>query len=223
MRILALVAGTNDPSNADVLADAFLRGAKEYGGNVQKIRLKDLTIDHFELKHYDRQTSPEPDFVRIAQAVGEADGIVIASPVWNFSVPAHLKNLLDRLGSVLMDENHAMGTLNGKPFYFMYSCGSPSVAFPLLRRTLSHLAQHIRYFRGTVLGTHIEPRCTPGKGVFGLVVDKRPNSLNAVSAKGKHFALAVDTFKKTGKLPLREALSLKLWTWAQKIRRKLGL
>ena len=84
MKILVLVAGTNDPSNSNTLADAFIEGMKACPSvDVMKIRLKDLKIDHFTLENYKKVCATNDDFCKIQEHVEGAAGIVIASPVWN--------------------------------------------------------------------------------------------------------------------------------------------
>ncbi|MDD4318718.1 MAG: NAD(P)H-dependent oxidoreductase [Candidatus Peribacteraceae bacterium] len=218
MKILALVAGMNEPSNSDTLADAFLAGIKQRMNDaiVEKIRLKAVTLEQFSLKHYDPAAPVSDDFPGIEKRMKEVHGIVIASPVWNFSVPAHLKNLLDRMGSFAMDERKAKGALNGKPFYLLFTGGAPAAAWNgLLKRTTSHVGQSIRYFGGSVLGEHFEGRCTLGAGKFGLVLDKRPAALKAVAAKGAVFAKAVERYAATGNLPMTETILVRTWKFVQ--------
>ncbi len=224
MKILALVAGTNVPGNADTLADAFLEGAKAKGASVEKMRIANLDLAPFSLKFYDAETDQGADFERLKQAVLAADGILIATPIWNFSVPGHLKNLIDRLGSFCLDETHSVGTLKGRPCFLLYTGGSPGPAWTgLMRRTVSHLPVSLRYFGMVITGHHYEARCTPGRGKFALVVDKRPESQQKVRTDGAHFAEITSTYATTGKLPAREAFLLKAFQTAQKLKRKLGL
>ncbi len=226
MRILLLVAGTNDPSNSDYLADRFVEGMSTTGNvEINKIHLKDLHIDHFTLDHYKQETPQGEDYLKVEKALQESSGVVIASPIWNFGVPGHLKNLIDRMGRCCLDiESRSLGMLKGKPFFLLYTGGSPYPAWTgLQRRTVSHLPVSIRYFGGVVIGAHYEGRSTKGKGEFGLVVDQRPDSIAAVKEKGKHFAGIVRTFAETGKLPLRERFLVWVFKTAQKLKRKLGL
>ncbi len=46
----------------------------------------------------------------------------------------------------------------------------------------------------------------PSRGTFGLVVDKRPESLNRVRGKGASFAHFVRKFLESGRLPLRHRI-----------------
>ncbi len=224
MQILALVAGTNDPSNADTLADAFLAGARMKGAETTKLYVRELDLEHFSLKFYEPTTDQGTGFEILKKAILACDGLVIATPVWNFGIPAHLKNLVDRLGSFCLDETHSVGTLGGRPCFLLYTGGTPLPAWTgLQRRTVSHLPVSMRYFGLVVIGHHYEERCTPGRGKFALVVDKRKGCLEKMNTVGAHFAEVVGVRVKTGKLPLREALLLKAFQTAQKIKRKLGL
>jgi len=223
-RIAIIVAGTNEPGNADFLADRFAEGALSVPGVViEKIRLKDLRMDHFTLRHYEPLTHDTDDFPKVREMILRADAVVLASPIWNFSVPSHLKNLIDRMGAFGLDETHSIGTLNAKPFFLLFTGGSPLAAWPLLKKTTSHLPASIQYFGGAVLGRHYEGRCTKGRGVFGLVVDQRLRSIAAVRAKGKAFGLTVLACQRTGRLPWKYHAMQKTIRFAQKAKRKLGL
>lgn len=226
VKILVLVAGTNDPSNADCLADYFSEGLKCVAGTeVEKIRLKDLSIEHFHLEHYNAATDQGEDFRKIQTLVTDADGVVIATPIWNFSIPAHLKNLIDRMGSFGLDaESHSLGMLKGKPFYLLFTGGSPAIVWTgLQKKTTSHLPTSIGYFGGAVLGSHYEERCTRGRGQFGCVVNTRKGTEEGVSAKGQRFAIVVEQFSKTGRLPLKHRIKMGIVRVGQQIKKKLGL
>lgn len=222
VRIAVIVAGTNEPSNSNALADAMIEGMRGEGVTVEKVRLKDLEIAHFNLSCYG-SSCPVDGLTRVEKIIRESDGVVIATPMWNFSVPAHLKNLIDRMGGFALDESRSIGTLNGKPFFLIYTAGMPKAAWTLLRKTISHMPISIQYFGGSVLGTHFEGGCTLGRGNFGLVVDKRPASLQNMREKGAAFARSAERFKRTGVLPLTYRLIKKFVRFAQQVKKKLGL
>ena len=224
LSVLIIVAGTNEPSNSNVLADAMAEGIRSIdGAEIQKVRLKDLQMAHFGLECYGPHC-PQDDLQKVQSMIMAADAVVIASPVWNFSIPAHLKNLIDRMGAFSLDEqSHSLGMLGGKPFFLLLTGGTPAAAWPLMKRTTSHLPVSIQYFGGSVVGTHFEPGCTLGRGVFGLVVDRRPESLATMRSKGKSFALLVQNYKKTGVLPLKYRLIKWFVRMAQKVKKGLGI
>ncbi|MBI5155890.1 NAD(P)H-dependent oxidoreductase [Candidatus Peregrinibacteria bacterium] len=220
MKILILVAGTNEPSNSNVLADAFAEGARSVSGiEVEKIRLKDLTIDHFTVENYKKTCVSDDDFCDLQEKIEAAKGIAIASPIWNFSVPAHLKNLIDRMGAFALDEEtHSQGQFGGKPFTFLFTGGVPVIAWKaLMYVTTLHVSEAMKYYGATITGRSFEPRCQPAKGKFGLVVDKRPDSLAKARRNGVRFAKLTKLFSETGKLPLRIRLISSFFTWAYRV------
>lgn len=223
--ITVIVAGTNEPSNSNVLADSMIEGMKHVSPSVivNKVRLKDVSIDHFNLDCYGA-SCPVDTLSNVESLIQTSDGVIIATPVWNFGVPAHLKNLIDRMGSfALDDQSRSLGTLNGKPFYLIFTGGMPKAAWPLIRKTISGLPYAIQYFGGSVVGTHFEGGCTLGRGVFGLVVDKHPESLRVMREKGQKFSLVVQRYAKTGKLPLKYILIKKFVRLVQTVKKKMGL
>lgn len=206
-----------------MLADEFIHGLRQLPqAEIEKVRLKDLQIEHFTIDVYDPHCSQEEDFCRVQRLVEKADGIVIASPIWNFSVPAHLKNLLDRMGSFALDDSRSKGTLGGKPFFLIFTGGAPMPAWlGMMQMTTSHVREALRYFGATPAGTHFEPKCAKGRGEFGLVVDKRPESLAAVRDKGRQFAEVVKTFAETGTLPRGKQGMGMLYRWANAVMKRL--
>lgn len=224
LTILVLVAGTNQPSNSDALADAFIQGVHQLEGtHVEKIRLRTLAIEHFSVDLYDPKCTQEDDFCKLQKLIEDADGVLITTPIWNFSVPAHLKNLIDRMGSFALNETRNRGTLKGKPFYFIFTGGAPKVAWrAMMRKTTSHLPESIRYFGGTPIGSHFEGKCLHGPGQFGLVVDKRPESLESVRKQGYEFAGIVKHFRETGRLPVGKELFSRAYEWGKSILNKIS-
>lgn len=218
--ITVIVAGTNEPSNADFLAERFMEGMRETGAVVSKLRLNDLHIKHFTLDRYAAHCSDkDDDFCRVEPLVSEADGVVIATPVWNFSVPAHLKNLIDRIGAFALDaEGHSRGQLKAKPFFIIYTGGAPMIAWKaLLYITTLHVTEAIKYYGGTVIGRHFEPKSVLGRGKFGLVVDKRPATIEAMKWKGKKFAEVAAHYAENGSLPLRVRLAYQFFSFLYRV------
>lgn len=222
MRFLTLIAGTNEPSNSALLAQTFSNTLSSHGHNITTIRLKDTTIDHFTLACYASDFKHEDDLLRIRDAIDAADGIVIAMPIWNFAVPAHLKNLIDRLGTFYLDvETRSRGLLNGKPFYCIFTGGAPTPAWTgMMKFTTSFVPDSLRYFGANPVGSFFEGKCVTGRGTFGLVVDKRPQTLDRIRAEAQHFLTIVTSYARTGKAPLRYRLKGMLMHWIDRMLRK---
>lgn len=223
MKIFILVAGTNELSNSNALADAFIQGIHQLGDvEVHKRRLKDMKLEQFTVDFYDPTCTIEEDFCILQEFIEEADGFVFATPIWNFSVPGHLKNFIDRMGSFALDETRSKGTLGGKPFYAIFTGGAPAPAWiGLMKKTTSHIAESMRYFGATPIGSHFEEKCTKGRGKFGLVVDSRPESLANVRRQGHNFAKVVKRFAETGELPAQKKLLKTIYSWGQAVMKKL--
>lgn len=225
MKLVVICGSTNAPSNSTLLAQRFAAGFRmvDTAAEVQEFHLRNLNIEQFSLKHYEPTCDQGDDFCRLRDAIVAADAVVLASPVWNFGVPGMVKNFIDRMGSFGLDAQHAFGTLKGKPFFLIYTMGAPTPAQTFMRRMVSFVAAGIEYFGACVVGTHFEGGCTPGKGVFGLVVDQRPAALESAEAKGQTFATTVRTIQSTGKLPYRLELRRKMVRLGQLIKKKLGI
>ena len=220
MEILVLVAGTNDPSNADCLADAFVHGMEEGRSlHVRKIRIRDLQLQHFTLELYKEGADQGPDLRRIEELAMHADAIVVSSPVWNYSVPAHLKNLIDRMGSFALDrETRTKGQLRSTPCFFLFTGGAPVVAWKgLMRFTTHHVREAFRYFGGTIVGSHYVGKCMVGRGTFGCVLNERPDVIVATKKRGRAFVRVVERFRETRVLPLRFRIFNAAYTLGQRI------
>lgn len=206
--VAVIVAGTNDVSNANVLADELIEGMKNVPGvTFEKIRLRELSLHHFTLEDY-AEESCEPDYLRLKTLIQDASGVIFATPVWNFSVPAHLKNLIDRMGAFGLDkETHSRGQFGGKPFGLVYTGGAPMIAWQaLMYLTTLHMAEALKYYGGSIVLRHFEPKCVAGKGRFGLVVDKRPATLALMRDYGERFGRIAKRYAETGQLPLTDRL-----------------
>lgn len=224
MNILVLVAGNNVPSNSATLAKSFSEGMQEHANvSVKTKNVHELKLEHFRLDFYNPEHPEEEDFRELRELMQWADGFVIATPIWNFSVPAHLKNLIDRIGSFALDrETRTKGTLKGKPFYLIFTGGAPTAAWKgLMRFTTGHMTAGLEYFDCTHIGTFFEGKCMKGRGNFGLVVDQRPDVLTKVHRKGLEFVTIVERFEATGKLPLHKRIYRKFYWWGQVIMGKL--
>lgn len=224
MNILVLVCSTNKPSNSEFLADAFLQGTKDMCAcDIHKLRLIEFELPQFTVDCYTDHCVFPKEYKQLKKMVEQADGVLIATPIWNFGVPAHLKNFIDWMGCSGLDpETRTTGMLNGKPFYFIFTGGAPKAAWKgLMRFTTMFVREAVRYYGGTVSGMYYEGHTTPGRGKFGLVVDKREASLAAIYKRGQWFATFADGYKNTGRLPLQNRLFEKAYKFGQKVAGKL--
>ena len=137
--ILAIASSPSKGFNSDSMLDAFIEGAKSRGVNVEKIYLYDLDIPYYEFaRRVPLDTPEEKDIKMVADKIMGAQGLVIATPTWNFGVPGKLKNLFDRLGYVGLDYktmnwlSQPTGQFTHLKTFFLVSGGTPNWAQKLL-------------------------------------------------------------------------------------------
>lgn len=123
-RILLLSSSPRRHGNSDRLCDEFLRGAREAGHDAEKISLRDCRIGYCTGCGvcYDTRTCPQRDDA--AQIVGKmiaADVIVLATPVYFYTMSAQMKTLIDRCCARYTE-------MTGKEFYFIVAAADDSKA-----------------------------------------------------------------------------------------------
>lgn len=114
--VLVISASPRRGGNTDLLCDEFIRGAKEAGGEVEKIFLDDYKIDFFHEQHEHSADSVSADDQApiIIEKMANADIIVLSSPVYYMNIDGQLKTLMDRCF-----RNQGLG---GKEFYYITAC-----------------------------------------------------------------------------------------------------
>lgn len=114
--VLVISASPRKGGNTDLLCDEFVRGAREAGGNVEKIFLDDYKIDFFRERHEHSADSVAHDdqAPMIIEKMANADIIVLSSPVYYMNIDGQLKTLMDRC---FRHEG-----LAGKEFYYITAC-----------------------------------------------------------------------------------------------------
>ena len=121
MKILAISASPRKGGNSDVLCDEFLKGAAESGHEVWKIRLAEKRIAPCLACYGCAETHVcvrNDDMAEVLEALKAADVIVLASPVYFYSVCAQMKTMIDRC---LADYQ----AIRGKAFYLIVTAADP--------------------------------------------------------------------------------------------------
>ena len=99
-RVLILSGSPRKGGNSDILCDEFMRGAKEAGNEVGKIRVQEKKIGFCAGCYYCQRSggvcAVKDDMADSLQKIIDADVLVLASPVYFYSIDAQLKALIDR-------------------------------------------------------------------------------------------------------------------------------
>jgi len=98
-KVLILSGSPRKNGNSDMLCDEFMKGAIESGNEVEKIRVAEKKIG-FCLGCYACENTGvcaiKDDMAEVLQKMIDVDVIVLASPVYFYSIDAQLKALIDR-------------------------------------------------------------------------------------------------------------------------------
>ena len=99
-KVLILSGSPREGGNSDILCDEFARGAQESGNEVEKIRVAAKKIAPCSACYYCRDHGGEcvhkDDMAEILQKMIDADVLVLASPVYFYSISSQLKAVIDR-------------------------------------------------------------------------------------------------------------------------------
>ena len=99
-KVLILSGSPRKGGNSDILCDEFLRGAEEAGNEAEKLRVAALKIHPCSACYFCRDHGGEcvhkDDMQQVLQKMNDADVIVLASPVYFYSIDAQLKAVIDR-------------------------------------------------------------------------------------------------------------------------------
>jgi len=129
-KVLILSSSPRRGGNSDLLCDQFLSGAQEAGHEAEKIFLKDKKINYctgcstcFDKK----KCSQKDDMTDILEKMIAADVIVMATPVYFYTMCGQMKTLIDRCCA-------RYPAIRNKEFYFIATAAVNSK--PALERTI---------------------------------------------------------------------------------------
>lgn len=99
-KVLILSASPRRNGNCSLLCQEFLRGAKDSGNQVEYIFLRDKKIGYCTAcrycKSHDGKCVQDDDMNEINLKMLAADVLVLASPIYYFTVNGQMKTLIDR-------------------------------------------------------------------------------------------------------------------------------
>lgn len=98
-KVLILSASPRKGGNSDTLCDEFLRGALEAGHQAEKVFLGDRKIGYCTgcgACNRTHRCALKDDMAEILEKMVRADAIVLATPVYFYTMDAQLKTLIDR-------------------------------------------------------------------------------------------------------------------------------
>ena len=154
--ILIISASGRKGGNSDLLCDQFAKGAREAGHTVEKIRLAEKKIGYCTGCYACRKLGKciqNDDANALVEKMLSADAIVLATPVYFYSMNAQLKALIDRTVSRWTD----FGRFKGTEFWLVITAADDNKA--MMEPTLAGLRGFMRdcmegsIERGVLYGT----------------------------------------------------------------------
>lgn len=116
-QLVAVYGSPRRNGNTATLLKAAVEGAKSAGARVEEIVLRDLKLspclEIYGCKHGGRCVIND-DFGRVRDQLLEADGMMLASPIFFYTVSAHTKIFMDRFQSLWVKKYWVDKEMNGK-------------------------------------------------------------------------------------------------------------
>ncbi len=98
-KVLILSGSPRKGGNSDLLCDELAKGARDAGNSVEKICVAEKSIGFCRACYACRNTGKcviEDDMAEVLQKIIACDVLVLASPVYFYSIDAQLKAVIDR-------------------------------------------------------------------------------------------------------------------------------
>lgn len=149
MKVLVISSSHRIGGNSDLLCDQFLIGAQEAGHNVEKINLRHKNISPCFGCYACVKSSKcvqKDDMEEILEKLIDADVIVLATPVYFYSINSQLKTMIDRCLPRYTE-------INNKKLYYIITSAD------LEKETMD----------GTITGLRGYLRCLPDSEEVGII------------------------------------------------------
>lgn len=173
--VLVLSGSPRKSGNSDLLCDQLILGAKEAGNKVEKIFISDKKIGYctgcYACKSSGKCVQKD-DMADILEKLIKADVIVMATPVYFYTLDAQMKTLIDRTVARYTE-------INNKEFYFIATAAVNGKAF--LERTI----ECFRGFTDCLEGAE-EKGVIYGTGAWQKGDIKRSKAMNDAYEMGKN-------------------------------------
>lgn len=175
-KVLILSASPRKGGNSDLLCDQFTRGAKEAGHEAEKIFLRDKEINHCRAcgacQGNGGTCVQKDDMAKILEKMIDAEVIVMATPVYFYTMNGQMKTLIDRTYA-------GYTRISNKEMYFIMAAATGSKQ--ALERTLEG-------FRGFISCLHgaREQEVIYGTGAWKMGDIKGSTAMSQAYEMGKH-------------------------------------
>ncbi len=124
-KVLILSGSPRKNGNSDILCDEFMKGAKDSGNEVEKIRVSTKKIAPcsgcYHCSSHGGECAHKDDMAEVLQKMIDADVLVLASPVYFYSIDAQLKAVIDRTVARWLE-------VKNKEFYYIITMADTDIS-----------------------------------------------------------------------------------------------
>ena len=167
-KVLVISSSPRRGGNSDLLCDQFTSGAKESGNNVEKIFLKDKRINYCigcgTCIDRGKKCSQKDDMAEVLDKMVEADVIVMATPVYFYTMCGQMKTLIDRTCSRYTE-------ITNKDFYFIVTAADTN------NQAMERTLEEFRGFTNCLDGAN-EKGIVYGTGAWNMGDIKKSDAMN---------------------------------------------
>ena len=174
-KVLVLSSSPRKGGNSDTLCDQFISGAKEAGHETEKIFLKDKKINYctgcgvcFEK----RKCSQKDDMTEILDKMIAADVIVMATPVYFYTMCGQMKTMIDRCCARYTG-------IKNKEFYFIVTAAVKS------KQAMERTIEEFRGFTSCLTNPK-DKGIIYGTGAWNIGDIKNTDAMNKAFEMGKN-------------------------------------
>ena len=179
-KVLVISSSPRKNGNSDLLCGQFMLGAQEAGNNVEKIFLKDKKINYCigcgACYNENMECPQKDDMAEVLDKMIAADVLVMATPVYFYTMCGQMKTLIDRTCSRYTE-------IKNKEFYFILTAAVNSQKS--LQRTVEE-------FRGYLacLNNSKEIGIIYGTGAWQIGEIKKSGAMDQAYEMGKNISMS---------------------------------
>lgn len=173
-KVLILSGSPRKAGNSDVLCEQFSKGAQESGHQVEKVRVAEKRIGYCTgcaACQGKGECAQKDDMAPILGKMAAADVIVLATPVYFYTMCAQLKTVIDRTSARYTE-------ITGKEFYFILTAADGRQA------SLERTVEEFRGFLDCLEGSR-ERGVVYGTGAWGIGDIKKSRAMQDAYEMGK--------------------------------------
>lgn len=174
-KVLVLSSSPRKGGNSDLLCDQFILGAQQAGHTSEKIFLKNKKINYCTgcglCNNRGKGCSQKDDMTDILDKMIDADVIVMATPVYFYTMSGQMKTLIDRTCARYTE-------INNKEFYFIVSAADSRT------QAMERTVEGFRGFTSCLNGAK-EKGIVYGTGAWKIGEIKNSKSMSQALEMGK--------------------------------------